>query len=277
MYLVEEWNSLYATLKEFLPAIDSVDGKFKNMGAKMEGVGKAVIGFVVRPIQSAIKAFNLLRDGDWKSAGKEILSALNPLERINNVVKDFNSGFNQGVIKAEATENIKNFNKETEKSIALLEAQGGKEKEIFALKKKMWSNEITQLKKKNKVLSDADQKRVDELTEMMEVETVKNNKFIADQGKASADSFKQGLDEFKNSLTEINQIIADQGKSERQKELEAIDKHYDELIAKAKKYKQDITKIEKAREIQKKEINNKFDKEDSEKELEKTELKGSTD
>ena len=276
MYLINNWNTLYETIKEFIPAIDSVGGKFKNMSAIAEGVGKAVVGFIVRPIQSAIKAFNLLKDGDWKSAGKEILTALNPLERINNVVKDFNSGFNQGVIKKEATDNIKSFNDATEKSIKLLEAQDGKEKEIFALKKKMWSNEITQLKKKNKVLSDADQKRVEELTELLEVEGVKHNKFLTDAGKASADAFKQGMDDFKNSMVEINKIIADVGKSERQKELEEIDKHYQELINKAKKYKQDISAIEQARDIKRAEVNKKFDTEDAEKELEKTELKGST-
>ncbi|VTP97764.1 hypothetical protein [Sphingobacterium daejeonense] len=116
MYLVENWNSLSATVKEFIPSLGGVSDQFKNMGAIMEGVGKAVIGFVVRPIQSAIKAFNLLKDGDWKSAGKEIFNALNPIERFTNIVKDFNSGFNQGLIKAEATENIKNFNAETEKN-----------------------------------------------------------------------------------------------------------------------------------------------------------------
>ncbi len=276
MYLVNNWNSLYATIKEFIPALDGVGGKFKNMSAIMEGTGKAIIGFIVRPIQSAIKAFNLLKNGDWKGAGKEILTALNPLERFNNVVKDFNSGFNQGVIKKEATENIKNFNDATEKSIKLLEAQGGKEKEIYQLRRKQYQNEITQLKKKNKVLSDADQKRVDELTELLEVEGVKHNKFLADAGKASADAFKQGMDDFKNSMLEINKIIADVGKSERQKELEEIDKHYQELINKAKKYKQDISAIEQARDIKRAEVNKKFDTEDAEKELEKTELKGST-
>ncbi|WP_313235751.1 hypothetical protein [Sphingobacterium multivorum] len=276
MYLVDNWNSLYATLKSFIPALDSVGGKFKNFGAIAEGVGKAVIGFIVRPIQSAIEAFNLLRGGDWAGAGKKILSALNPLERINSVVKDFKSGFNQGVIKAEATENIKNFNKATEKTISLLEAQGGKESEIFALKKKMWNNEITQLKKKNKVLSDADKKRVDELTDMMQVEGVKHKSFLQGQAKATNDALKQGLDDLKNSMIEVNQLIADQGKTERQKELEAIDRHYQELINKAKKYKQDISAIEQARNIKKAEVNTKYDKEDAEKALTDSELTGNT-
>src|SRR5690606_32460100 len=146
------------------------------------------------PIQSAIEAFNLLKNGDWAGAGKKIISALNPLERINGVVKDFKSGFAEGVIKKEATENIKKFNDETEKTISLLEAQGGKEKQINALKNKMWSNEITQLKKKNKVLSDSDQKRVDELTQLMEVEGAKHQSFLSSANKATADAFKQGLD-----------------------------------------------------------------------------------
>ncbi|VTP97760.1 hypothetical protein [Sphingobacterium daejeonense] len=176
------------------------------------------------------------------------------------------------------------------KTIKLLEAQSGKEKEIFALKKKMWSNEITQLKKKNKVLSDADQKRVDELEEMMQVEGVKHNKFIADAGKASEDAFKAGVEEFKNAMVEVNKFLADQGKSERQKELDEIDKHYAELLKKARKYQQDasdinsalkqantVNKIKTAREIKKDEVNEKYDKEDNEKALSETELKGSTD
>lgn len=289
LYVTNNWNTLSATVKEFIPSLGSVGDQFKNMGAIMEGVGKAVIAFVVRPIQSAITAFNLLRDGDWKSAGKEIFNALYPIERLTNVVKDFQSGYNQGLIKAEATENIKNFNAETEKTIKLLEAQGGKEKEIFALKKKMWSNEITQLKKKNKVLSDADQKRVDELEEMMQVEGVKHNKFLTDAGKASSDAFKAGVEEFKNAMVEVNKFLADQGKSERQKELDEIDKHYAELLKKARKYQQDasdinsalkqantVNKIKTAREIKKDEVNEKFDKEDNEKALRETELVGST-
>lgn len=276
MYLVNNWNSLYATIKEFIPALDGVGTKFKNFSAIAEGVGKAVIGFIVRPIQSAIEAFNLLKNGDWAGAGKKIISALNPLESLNGVVKDFKSGFQEGVIKKEATENIKKFNDETEKTISLLEAQGGQERQINALKNKMWSNEISQLKKKNKVLSDSDQKRVDELTDLMQLESTKHNKFITDQGKATADSFKQGFDEFKKSLVEINEVIQNVGKSERDKELNVIDKHYEELITKAKKYKQDTAKIDEARLIQRNEINKKYDKEDAEKALSTADTKGRT-
>ncbi|WP_099369872.1 hypothetical protein [Sphingobacterium sp. 1.A.5] len=276
-YLVENWESLSATVKEFFPAIDGISSKFTNFSAIAEGVGKAVVGFIVRPIQGAIKAFNMFKEGDWKGAGKEILTAFNPIERVGNVIKDFKSGYGQGIIKKEATDNIKKFNDESEKTIKILEATGGKEKEIFATKKKMWQNEIDQLKSKNKVLSSADQKRVDELTDMMEIEGIKHNKFVKDQVKSTASAVDNGLKEIKDAVAEASKYISDLAKTERQKEVDDIDAHYSTLIAKAKKYGQDVATLEKAKESKIAEINKKYDLEDNEKKLTEIETKGQTD
>src|SRR5690606_20009866 len=105
VYLTNNWEKLSSTIKEFIPELDGVTKYFKNIQPILEGVGKAVIGFVVRPIQSAIKAFQLLRQGDWKGAGKEILDALNPITRFKGMVEDFKSGYAQGIINANEKKN----------------------------------------------------------------------------------------------------------------------------------------------------------------------------
>ncbi|WP_166334651.1 hypothetical protein [Sphingobacterium chungjuense] len=287
VYLTHNWEELKNTVKEFIPQVDGVGKVFSNLMPIVEGVGKAIVGFIVRPIGQAIKAFNLLRDGDWKGAGMEILNAINPLEKLNGVVKDFKSGMSTAIIRKEVTESIAKFNEETEKSIALLEKQGGKEKEIHALKVKQWQNEIKLLQSKNKHISDADKKRIDELNDNLSQENASYGKFlkgISDKANAerqkqidkAKEDYKKLLDEVKTFITQAQKDIADAGRSERAKELNDLDLHYQEQINKAKQANQSTTDLLEARRIKEAEIKAKYDKSDREAELNKTKLQGET-
>lgn len=105
VYLTNNWKSLSKTISEFLPEFDGVTKYFKNIVPIMEGVGKAIIGFVVRPIQGVIKSIQLLTKGEFKQAGLELIDALNPVNRIKNIVEDFKSGYAQGIINANKNKN----------------------------------------------------------------------------------------------------------------------------------------------------------------------------
>lgn len=105
VYLTNNWESLSKTLKSFIPELDGVTKYFKNIQPIMEGVGKALIMFVIRPIQGVIGAIKLLLDGEFKQAGLKLIDALNPVKRVKDVVNDFKSGYAQGIVNANKKKN----------------------------------------------------------------------------------------------------------------------------------------------------------------------------
>lgn len=276
MYLSQNWETVTDTVKKFIPQISGVSKIFTNIVPILEGVGKAVISFVVRPIGQAIEAFQKLRNGDWKGAGKTIVDALNPIKAFNNVLKDFKSGMSEGIVRKDAVENIKKTNQSIENQIKILEKQGGKEKEIHNLRLKMWNNEISQLKKKNQTLTSADKARIEEIKQLMQEENTGYGKFLSDASAKVSQSVEKNLDEIKKYITDAIKVVGDAKRTEREKELNDLDIFYGEQLDKIKKANGDASKLLEAKKIKEVEINKKYDKEDKEKALSNTQQKNET-
>ncbi|MEJ5092657.1 hypothetical protein GEO21_21680 [Sphingobacterium faecium] len=276
MYLSQNWETVTNTVKQFIPQISGVSKIFTNIVPILEGVGKAVIGFVVRPIGSAIEAFQKLRNGDWKGAGKAIIDALNPIKAFNNVLKDFKSGMSEGIVRKDAEENIKKTNQSIENQIKILEKQGGKEKEIHQLRLKMWNNEISQLKKKNQTLTSADKARIEEIKQLMQEENAGHSKFLTDASAKVSANVEKNLDDIKKYIQDAIKVVGDATRTERQRELNDLDIFYAEQLEKIKKANGDTSKLLEAKKIKEAEINKKYDKEDKEKALSNTQQKNET-
>lgn len=212
VYLTNNWESLSKTIKEFLPEFDSVTKYFKNIMPIMEGVGKGVIGFIVRPIKSAIEAFQLLKKGDWKGAGKTILEALNPISALKNIVKDFKSGYATGIVNANKKKN-EEIKKDNAKAI---------------------KTEIDDHKK----LEDERKKLIDEVNKYI----IDANKLIADSKKTARQKELNDIDVFyasqiqkaKNLNVDTSQLL----EAKRLKDLEINKKYDNEEIKQAKEAKE---------------------------------------
>lgn len=212
VYLTNNWDKLSTTIKEFLPEMDSVSKQFQNIVPIAEGVGKAVIGFIVRPIQKAIEAFNLLKNGDWKGAGKSIIEALNPLAMFNNIVKDFKSGYATGIINANKKKN----------------------EEVKKDNKKANNESLAEAKR----LADEQKKLIDEVYNYI----VNANKLIEDSNKTTRQIELDDLEEFYNlQIDKAKQLGVDTSQlleARRLKQLSINKKYNDEELKLAKENKE---------------------------------------
>lgn len=271
-YLINNWDSVYSSIKSVIPEVEGVGKWFSKIMPVIEGVGKAVIGFVVTPIKAAIDAFKALRNLDFAGAGKALADAFNPLNVANNALNNFKSGMNDAIMKKDVADKIKKSNEQLEREIKLLEASGASTEKIYNLKKKMMTNEINLLQSKNKHMSAEDKKRVKELQENLQLESATFGKFLSGEAeKAKAErqkaidaakaQYQQLLEEVKGYVLAANKVIADSGRTERERELNDIAENYAEQIAKAKKAGQDTTKLVEAQKIEQAAINKKYDDE----------------
>lgn len=82
-------------------------------------------------------------------------------------------------------------------------------------------------------------------------------KKAADEAKAkreeAAKKYREGLKAIQAEIAAANKLLSDSTKTQTQKEIDDVKEKYTKLIAEAKKYKQDITALEKAQSL---EINN---------------------
>lgn len=190
VYLTNNWESLSKTVKSFIPELDGVTKYFKHLQPIMEGVGKAIIGFVIRPIQGIIKSIKLLKDGEFAKAGNELMDALNPVKRIKNVVEDFRSGYAQGIINAN-----KKKNDEVKKSNAKANNEALAEQKRLADEQKRLIEEVS------KFIVDADKYISDSKKTARQIELDDLDTFYSEQ---IAKAEKAGKDT--NSLLEVQRL-----------------------------------------------------------------------
>ena len=105
----------------------------------------------------------------------------------------------------------------------------------------------------NKLIKDGSKERkmlaIQDAAEQAEAE-----KKAAEEAKARRDEaikkYKEGLKAIQAEIAAANKLVVDSGKTQTQKEIDDIKTKYAALIAEAKKYKQDITALEKAQSLE---------------------------
>jgi len=109
------------------------------------------------------------------------------------------------------------------------------------------------IEEENKLIKDGSKERkmlaIQDAAEQAEAE-----KKAAEEAKARRDEaikkYKEGLKAIQAEIAAANKLVVDSGKTQTQKEIDDIKTKYDALIAEAKKYKQDITALEKAQSLE---------------------------
>lgn len=105
----------------------------------------------------------------------------------------------------------------------------------------------------NKIIKDGSKER--KLIQIQEqADQAAAEKKAADEAKAkreeSIKKYKEGLKAIQAEIAAANKLVVDSGKTQTQKEIDDIKTKYAALIAEAKKYKQDITALEKAQALE---------------------------
>jgi hypothetical protein len=229
-------------------ATSSTDGLTKST----KGFGKAIIATGVGALVAALGL--LIANFDKV---KEVMMKLFPVfEELGKFIGGLITGFTDFIgLTNEAERNLEALGKSNEKlnddinnKIKLLSAQGGKEKEIYDLRRKQIDNELALIQETSKVkgeLTDEEQKRQKELLTENAVEAANFYKFTAEQEKAAAEKSKAAGEKAKaeadkrRALELEAQGILEESKLElldqRQQQEAAVEKEFE---AKRKKLKE---------------------------------------
>jgi hypothetical protein len=116
------------------------------------------------------------------------------------------------------------------------------------------------IEEENKIIKEGSKERKimqiqDAAEEQAELERQKEEAKKAAKARAeeAAKAYKEGKAAIQKEIAAANKFVVDSGKTQSQKEIDDTKAKYEALIAEAKKYKQDVTALEQARDL---EINN---------------------
>ena len=109
---------------------------------------------------------------------------------------------------------------------------------------------IKRIQDENKLIKDGSKERkLLEIADQAEAKAAADK--AAEEAKAraveAAKKYREGKAAIQKEIAAANKLILDSGKTQEQKEIDDVKAKYDALIAEAKKYKQDITSLEAAK------------------------------
>jgi hypothetical protein len=273
------FRGLFVSAKSATTATDGL-----TKGTK--GLSKAIIATGVGALVAALGL--LIANFDKV---KEVMMKLFPVfEQLGKFISGIITGFTDFIgLTSEAERNLEALGKTNEKlnddinnKIKLLSAQGGKEAEIYNLRRQQINGELKLLEETQKTkgeLTDEEQKRQKELLTENAVEAANYYKFTQEQEKAAAEKSKAAAEKAKveadkrRALELEAQGILEDAKLElldkRQQEEAAVEKEYE---AKRKKLKEagikDDGSLEMARQNRLAEIRKQYQEEEDSREQE---------
>jgi hypothetical protein len=273
------FRGLFVSAKSATTATDGL-----TKGTK--GLSKAIIATGVGALVAALGL--LIANFDKV---KEVMMKLFPVfEQLGKFISGIITGFTDFIgLTSEAERNLEALGKTNQKlnddinnKIKLLSAQGGKEAEIYNLRRQQINGELKLLEETQKTkgeLTDEEQKRQKELLTENAVEAANYYKFTQEQEKAAAEKSKAAAEKSKveadkrRALELEAQGILEDAKLElldkRQQEEAAVEKEYE---AKRKKLKEagikDDGSLEMARQNRLAEIRKQYQEEEDSREQE---------
>jgi hypothetical protein len=273
------FRGLFVSAKSATTATDGL-----TKGTK--GLSKAIIATGVGALVAALGL--LIANFDKV---KEVMMKLFPVfEQLGKFISGIITGFTDFIgLTSEAERNLEALGKTNQKlnddinnKIKLLSAQGGKEAEIYNLRRQQINGELKLLEETQKTkgeLTDEEQKRQKELLTENAVEAANYYKFTQEQEKAAAEKSKAAAEKAKveadkrRALELEAQGILEDAKLElldkRQQEEAAVEKEYE---AKRKKLKEagikDDGSLEMARQNRLAEIRKQYQEEEDSREQE---------
>lgn len=243
--LVEHWEDLVGWFEKTFPAVKKVGGVLNGLKATIVGVGKAILNWLVNPIETFVKAAKKLFEGDFNGAVQAITDGIK--NQFQGTADAFKQGFQEQVERGldEITaKNAEETNKITQQQL--------KELKIQERNNKTYSKKYIDLQKKDfeerRKAARGNQEELNKikLEEMQFFADVEDKKTAAakqgaserakaakDAAKAATDAAKKEAEEYKNLITArralrdeiINNDLLDLRNQERlqQDRLEAYD------------------------------------------------------
>jgi len=203
-----------------------------------------------------------------------------------SAVDEFNKAITEGKVQEELEgqyEKLVTLNKERENSIKLLEKEGNKEKEVFAIRRQVYTEIIANLEKRKK-LSEDEIKQLEDAKFQLKLLAIEEKKYYDLKKKESADAIakaKEVRDKEKEEQRKINEerlkneeeaikrirdiniaLEADKRKAAIDTINAEFDDRVDQLKIGDKYYTEEVLKLNELRNLKIKEQNDKFAEED---------------
>lgn len=254
-YLVTNWDNLKESVSKLLPGLDKTGETFDKVKAIVIGVGSAVIDYLVTPF----KVFIDLVKGDFKTAIADFKEGM-------NVVDNYQKGYQQQRLKQAdeaARELAEKRAKELEDAIKIYKAAGLEvpklEKEMYALKikaQKQGTDDYNKAIQEQSLYEAAEYKKANDKAKQ---EADKREQLAKQQADKQAQIRKQALENIKKDDIEAAKVTNAQNTTARDKELADLTFDYNRKIVLYKKWGADTAKLTEAFNIQKLEVNKKYD------------------
>lgn len=254
-YLVTNWDNLKESVSKLLPGLDKTGETFDKVKAIVIGVGSSVIDYLVTPF----KVFIDLVKGDFKTAIADFKEGM-------NVVDNYQKGYQQQRLKQAdeaARELAEKRAKELEDAIKIYKAAGLEvpklEKEMYALKikaQKQGTDDYNKAIQEQSLYEAAEYKKANDKAKQ---EADKREQLAKQQADKQAQIRKQALENIKKDDIEAAKVTNAQNTTARDKELADLTFDYNRKIVLYKKWGADTAKLTEAFNIQKLEVNKKYD------------------
>ena len=244
-YLVEHWDDLTSSVKEFLPVGTDAGKVFDKIKSYAFGVGNAILQYVIAPIKAL---WVTLKTGDVGEGLKTYMDGM-------NVVKNYNSAFTQ----QEGRNADKYRNEQEQKNIDYakreLERRKNRGEDVYNLEQRLTARQMALNKKMGKDNTDL-QKNYEDASDKHYAEVQKkreaDSKKAQEQAKRDAEQRKKNQEEAHKRALELEKKQNDQiskfteelensrissMKDGYEKQKKEIERQYDNKISKLKEEK----------------------------------------
>lgn len=265
----------YAVTNNFLA------NSFKAVGASEAVAAAGARGFAAALTATGIGALVVLLGtlvANFDKVGEALMRMIPGLKEVGKWIGDLYDKFTDFLGLTSQDERnlekqIKTTNRRKEdlqNRVKILEAEGGKEKEVYKLKKQIQEETINDLKQTLKVkgtLTDEESKLYrDARAEQLALDAAEGKR-LKDVAKTAESAQQQKKDKTKAAINQDLETLK-KGRldarlellEDQKKEEAVVKKKYDDLIALAIKNKQDTTDFEKAKKKELQDITDKYDK-----------------
>ena len=143
-YLVENWEDLYDTLTDTIPALKNLGNWFDKIKAIVMGVGSAVVNYLVQPLATAAKTIQAIISGNFSDIPKIISDGF---KQTFNVVGNFQKGYNKEMERQQKVHNNKMLKQQKEANDEWLADQEAKYGKSYENTKKYLNQQMELVKK----------------------------------------------------------------------------------------------------------------------------------
>lgn len=254
-FLITNFDSIKESVLKLIPGLDKTGETFDKVKAIVIGVGNAVIQYAITPIKALLD----LIKGDFKGAVEDLKQGF-------DVIDNYQKGYNKQRLKQAdeaARELAEKRAKELEDAIKLYKSAGVEvpklEKEMYALKikaQKQGTDEYNKAIQEQSLYEAAEYKKANDKAKQ---EADKREQLAKQQADKQAQIRKQALENIKKDDIEAAKVINAQNTTARDKELADLTFDYNRKLTLYKKWGADTAKLTEAFNIQKLEVNKKYD------------------